>query len=456
MLAALLSLACAVLCAGAAAQESDPAGDPAGGQGGDLDGDREAEPRLPVEGTLATGYRGRWSDGSDDHDLRATLALDVGDERARGFTGYVLGRFSYDLDGRPESDGAYSFFSLSDTYDHRLVGVLHAAYVDSHHFESLAILRLGRQSLYATPEFAWFDGLQIATRPSSTGARQLGVYAGVPVHLYESSPAGDSIAGAWFSSELWPGSRARADWMHIDDDQRFAEHQDDLLGLDLSQELGAHARLEGEYTRVEETDRDVRGSASWIDPASSFMVRVSHYRLLETQRALVLELDPFFPTLFEHFPFHQTQLLASKGFGQRLDVELGIDVRRVVDARDVGESNRDFERSHLTATFADLLPGGWTLGLTGEAWDGGQSDIRTWGFDLRRDVGERVALSGGSYYSLFKYDLISDVEHDHVRTYFASVRYQPSAALRFELRYELEHDDFDSYHDLRIGTTWSF
>lgn len=408
-----------------------------------------------VTGMVSNRYRGRWAGDNADHDDTLVLDLQIGDARRHSVTGHVSGRMSADLDGKPDDDGDDDFFSLQDTYDSRVTAQLHTAYADFQS-ESFEVLRFGRQWTYETPVFAWFDGVRVESSAVGDRHGRYGVYGGVPVHLYESSPSGDAILGTFLTLDTWEGGRARLDWMHIEDETQFGEEQDDLLGLGVWQRAGKNLHLEGHYTHLEGNPRDARVNATWFATNDDVVVRVSHYELLESQGRRTLELDEFSESLFELFPFRQSSVLLSKGFGDRLHVEGGVDVRRVDDGDDVGEFNRDFERGFATAILGDSAPGSFTVSLTGEVWNATDTDYRTWGVDVERRAGEGWGGSVGSYYSLYKIDHVLGEERDDVRTSYVRLRHRWSDGLTLDLRYEYEDSEFDDYHTLRWVTTWRF
>jgi len=316
--------------------------------------------------------------------------------------------------------------------------------------------RLGRQLDYSTPEVAWFDGVSAETRESGRSRLQAGVYGGVPVHFFESSRSGDSLLGLFAQAHPWKGGRLRADWMHLEDETRLAQHENDLLSLGVWQQANPALRLEGKYTHLELEPRDARVQASWYDARRELTLFLSYYELLRTQKGLGLELDPFFTTLFEQFPYRQARLLASKALGEALLLQGGADVRRVSDDSDVGQFNRDFERTFLTATVGEALPMRLSLSVTGEVWNSRNTDISTWGVDLSRSFGKSVDASLGSYYALFKYDLFSIEERDDVRTYYLVLRWKRTGASAFDLRYEFEDGDLGDCQTLRLGARWQF
>ncbi|HVS12269.1 MAG TPA: hypothetical protein VMS76_20580 [Planctomycetota bacterium] len=416
-----------------------------------------AEPKAsgsssPLHGSLTSVWRGRLGKSEHDNDLYGLLALDYGDSTRDKWTGHFIGRLAADLDG----DGTGPFFQLDDTLGDDVDLRLYDAYAEGHGVGPLESLRLGRQRISDTPAFVWFDGARAETKPRGKSALQFGAWGGIPVHLYESGDSKDLVAGLYLQGRPWTGGRLRFDWMHLEDDDDGADHEDDLLGLSAWQSLGERLRLETSYTRLEGEDRDVSARATWSDAKDDLQLQASYYRLLETQEALALEIDPFFTTLFELFPYEQARLLASKRLGEKVGVQAGLDVRRVDDEDDEGLFNRDFERGFATLTLDEVLPSDVTLALTGEVWDGDGSDIETWGADLSRRFRDDLTASLGSYYALFKSDLFTASEREDVRTWYTRLRWKNTKSTTWDLRYEAEDTDFGWFHLLRLGLTWRF
>ena len=199
----------------------------------------------------------------------------------------------------------------------------------------------------------------------------------------------------------------------------------------------------------------MRVSGSYFDPARDLTLEARWYQLLNTQKDLAVPFDPFFATLFELFPFYQITLLASKSWDDFV-LQTGLDVRRVDDADDIGEFNRDFERYYFTTSIGQPLPWDLSMALTGEVWRSDNNDVQTWGVDVSRQLGKRWSASLGSFYSLFKYDFYLNEERDDIRVYYAYLRHRASWASNWWVRYEFEDNDIDGFHRLRLGYTWRF
>jgi len=410
-----------------------------------------------VHGSLSVRYRGRFTDDDQDQDARGVLALDVVNPEAPWIRGHLLARVDVDIDGLGDDP---IFDDLTDTYDGSVVSKLYLAYadidLDRDPEDSPGTLRVGRQSDARLPEVVRIDGISYLTRPMGAHEVEVGLYGGVLAHLYESSHEGDLGFGTFVEGLPWQGGRARLDWMHLEDELVLGEEHDDLLTVGLWQQLSPRWRLEGEFSHLEGDPRDLRLLSSFDDAESETTVRAAYYELLETQTQRVNELDPFFEQLLEYFPFRQLTLNASHAFGERTVLDAGIDLRRVSDSDDVGDFNRDWERYYATATLRDLATEGLALSATADRWDGDGEDTSSLGADLSYDADEAWQAGIGTYYSLYKYELLELSERDDVRTYYLRVSRELSERLEMDFLYEFEDDDLETYHTLRLGVLWRF
>jgi hypothetical protein len=406
-----------------------------------------------VRGQLASRYWLRWTGSQNDSDLYESLLLDVGDATRHAVTGHFYGRMAVDLDG--DTNGSAPFFSLQDVLEDSVDAQVYDAFIDLHRVEQLELLRIGRQTIAETPEMAFFDGIHGRTSMHATAGLQFGAYAGVSTHLYESSHSGDMTAGLYGECRPWQGGRLRLDWMHLEDEALLGPHADDLISGGIWHTFGS-AQLEAQYSRIESRDRDVHARAAWSDPDSRFTSQLTWYQLLTTQRNQVVELDPFFNSLNELFPYWQLGAMVGKGLTDTIDVDAGADLRRVSDSDDIGTFNRDYERLFLTVNIRDVLADGVTLTITADYWDSDDQDVQTWAGDLSKRCNDQLTASAGTYYSLYKFSLFANAERDHVRTYYGRLRYAASRATDLDFTYEFEQTDLDDFQVLRMGFTWHF
>lgn len=410
------------------------------------------EPEIDwVNGRLSVRYVGRWTGADEDHKLYGTLDADIGDPRHHDITGHFMGRVVGNFER-----GEQQFEGLVDTYDGDVVGHLYDAYIDFHSVSGFSRIRAGRQSLYDTPEVAFFDGVHAETEPIGDLELRLGAYGGASARLYESSVAGDWMAGGYAEGRPWEGGRLRVDYMHMEDDGLLGLNQNDLWGFGYWQTVARVWQLELEHTLLEGRGRDVRSRLAYFDTDSDLLLQVSYYQLLSTLNNLVNELDPYYNALQELFPYYQFGALASKGIADSVTVEGGADLRRVEDDADIGQFNRDYERYFVNLRFHDIGIEGFSASVLSDLWYADGRDVRTWGADLSQVLSDPLTASVGTYYSLYKYDLFTNSERDNVRTYYVRLEHETTESLTFDLAYELEDNDFDVFHTVRLRGVWRF
>lgn len=397
-----------------------------------------------------TRYWQRWTKNDTDRDLFETLSFDLGDAATDPLTVHFMGRLAADLDGYDNTFG-----SLSDSYGRRTDALLYDLYVDLHSIDGFDLVRVGRQSIYETPETAYFDGLHVESEKFGRQEIQVGAYVGASTHLYESSHSGDLTAGAYVQGRPWQGGRLRFDYMRLEDRALLMGHDNDLLSAGFWQQISEPLQFEAQYSRIENRDRDVRGRLFFTDAGSDLLLQASYYRLLNTQGSLALEADPFFNSVHELFPYAQYGLMAAKGLCERWNLQGGVDLRRVDDRSDVGTYNRDFDRYYFTVSRTDCFVEGLTASVTADFWNSDGQLVRSWGGSLDKSF-DKLTATLGTYYSLYKFDLFSDRERDHVRTWFGRLRYKTSKDVRVDLDYELEDDDQGRTHTVRMGVSWLF
>ncbi len=411
---------------------------------------------FPVHGSLSLRYLGRFTDDDADQDLLQILSVDAGAPERNRVTLHAYGRITEDIDGKSDKERFFVFDNITDTFKSSINARLYHAYLDVHRVPLLELVRVGRQPIHDTPVLAYFDGGRFETHQLLGLRLKIGAYGGVPVHLFESSPGGDLLVGSFLQARPWKGGKARVDWMHARDRTSLGTDRNDLFGASIWQDVGHDAQLHARYTFLEDRSRDVLARGTYRNPELDFTLQGSYYELIEPQRDLALELDPYFSAAFDLSPYRQTRWLASKGFGEHFVLEAGFDLRRLKNASDEATFNRDFERYFIIPTLQDLPLKGLSASLTGEMWDSRGRDIFSAGADLSYRLSEKLKASAGTFYSLYKYDYFAGRERNDVQTYYFKIRYKWAWSLESDVQYEFEDDDFDQYHVIRGSLTWSF
>lgn len=458
-------VACALAGAAFAARvrAQEPAGTPptAGGDAGAAhaapattpDESASSTTSYPVHGALRLRNRTRWRGDENDSDVYATIELDAGDAEHGAWTWHLTAQGLVDADGAEPSDS--QFFSLADAQGGDARAYLYEAYGERRGGHTLESLRIGRQTEWRTPVFLWFDGAAVRTRASGNAQLVFGAYGGLPVHQFESSASGDRVIGAWSEIRPWTRAKLRLDYLHLEDEERLGDGQDDLVQLALGQAFGDELRVDATWSRLESEDRDATLRATWADAEADASVSVFLYRLIEPQNTLALELDPFTSALLELAPYWEARVSASKGFGEGFRLDAGFDTRRLADGEEESTFNHELDRAYVSASLA-RLPLELELTFTGETWDGGDDDFYTWGADVTRRFGKQQRVSVGTTYALYKVDLFQQSEREDVRTTYARWRVTRAEGLGWDLGYEYEDDPGRDLQVLRVGATWRF
>lgn len=407
--------------------------------------------RFRVRGSLTTRYRLRAVGSETDQEATALLSASVGEAGRDPFSLHFVGRGYADLDG---SD-SHRLRGIEDTFGDAVTGRLYQAHLDVHALPGLAIARAGRQTVDETPVFLHFDGARVETRPFGEAQVWGGAFVGLPVHLFESLRSGDLVAGFSAGAVPWPDGRVRLDWLHLEDRLRTGTRQDDLLGLAWWQTLGGGSTLHLAHTRLGSEARDLTARLRVDLETLGTRARVSWYQLLETQRALVTELDPFFEALLEYEPYWQLGVAVDQDLGSWFGLTGAVDVRRLRESTGDRPFNREFERYAFGPSVRGLFGGRLGGSVTAELWHTDGERIETIAAEAQWQFGEATTLGAGTSFLRYKFDPRSGEEREHVRTYALRLTHR-TGALRFDLRYEIEDADLADFQTFTAGMTWTF
>lgn len=412
---------------------------------------------YPVHGFLKSRFRARWTSGASDHDLFETLSVDAGDAKRHRVTAHFLGDLSIDLDGGTGKRGYDPYDSVRDSTGSEVVGLVYSAYLDINRVGPMAILRLGRQSIYETPAISFFDGLRAETKELGPVRLRLGAYGGVPVHLYQGYASGDLLAGAYAQARPWRGARLRLDGQQLEGRNGSVDYQNTLVGVGVWQSLGRQVDLHAHYTRLDDQDRDLLLRASYNHAEWDFRLQASYYQQLDLNQAAAIETDALYPILKASLPYREYRVMASKGFGDHVNVDAGADLRKLTHPEQAADFNHDYNRYYATLDLLGLLGKGSSISLTEEKWDSPESNTESQSLDITCPIGAKGKASVGTAHYLYKYDYYADQEREDVRTYYLKLEHQCTRALRFRVDYTYEEDKSSGHsNELRCEALCTF
>ncbi len=406
-----------------------------------------------ISGDVRTRYRLQATFDETDQDLWQVLRFDIGDPDQRDVTFSFLGDWDWDLDERRRNS---AFASSADSYDRHANARLLRAHVTFHRLGTIERARLGRQDGAFLPEVPVFDGALVESEAWTDWKLSARAYAGVPTHLYESSPSGDWLYGG--GVEIEPGEATWAGFHYVRLRDRFLQttNEDGLFVLEGRHRPIDALQLSARSTAVEGNFRDLQVRANtWLE-SLGLHLDVSYFTLLRTQRALVTEVDPYFLILREERPYDEWRALISQDIGDHVTIEAGFWIRTLREPTDEGVFNREFRRYFLSPRFYGWPDEGTSFSLTGELWNTDDEQIQSLGFDLSQELNEDLEVSFGSEYALYEFDPLFGGEREQVRTFYLRGDWDASDSVRLDLSLEHERDDRDSYRTLRIGCLWRF
>lgn len=441
-----LRLACALCAALLAHSERARAAD---GQGPSL------------SGRVSLDYVPRWLQGTDyrDQDIYATVLADWRGNDDR-FSGSFFWRSVKDIDGLdPPKDSP--FRSVYDAYGGEWFHQLFYAYIDMRTDGPVRLARAGRQFLYEGQPFH-FDGVRFDSR-KGLGGLGASLFGGVPVHYFESSREGDWLVGFGVEARPWPGGRVSALYAHVEDDARFfglpvTSEVDDLLVLSANAFLGEWGSALARYTAVDAQTRDLFLRAQTYSERTDTCVFLSYYRQPRTLAEFSIDLSVYDLIQGESYPYDKFDLAVSKGFrtsdGARVGLEAGGTVRRLSDATDEGEYNRDYGVVRLGMGFESAGPRKLTTGIGQVWWWSSGDDASAFEAEVSYEPNEDLKLSMGTTYALFKYDILGFSERADVREAYLKVRWKATEKAELRFRYAAEREaDEGLIHTL--GLRWA-
>ena len=422
----------------------------------------EGSDGILLEGEAYLRYHFR--DGSSeetgsDQDLYQYLSLGVGDPYEDRFSGAFFGRLYEDIDGVQDVFGYQPFESIDDTYEHKVHGQLYHAYLDAARVGPIRKLRAGRQFYYGT-ESLHFDGLFVDVPVKGVPVLQgltLKAFGGVPVHLYESDPSGDWLAGAAFEVRPCDGTRIRLDYAHVRDEgggvslsTLVPEQENDLYSVSVTHRTLDRVTLYGQSSFLDDDWRDLSARAVMVFEPWDLTIRSTYYYLAMSETLNTIDLDHYTAIANTYHPYHQFGLSAYKGLGEHFAVEVDLAFRVLGDDDDEGAFNHQFDRYRFSAMSYDVPLAGLDLVFFLDYWETRESrsdrasqQILALGGEIQKELFETLQLSCGTDYSRYKYDAFSPDEREDVQTYYGRIRWDACDFALLQVDYVYEDGELE-------------
>jgi hypothetical protein len=397
-------------------------------------------------------FRTRWTPSQGDSYLFEFLTATYGDPQKDLVTFSSSVRLNQQLSGQNAVQGYYPFDGLETTYQSRATEWLYTAYVDLNRPLPGLYLRAGRQVLENLPESVPMDGGSVWLKIEESVT--LGGFGGIPVNLFESSPAGDAMGGGWAEVTPWARGRVRAEYLHIQDQTAYGNFKNDLAALSLEQGFGsvlAYAR----YTFLDGQSRDILGRVTGSIPDAGLIVSAQVTYLFQTVQALSYAIDPYSIFMMSLEPYVDVGIHASESVGP-FGVDANFTTRQLVRGATEETYNHSFNHFNITPHLDNWPLDHVTLSVTGDWWQATGLHFWTAGGDLSWRITPLFTLSLGTSYSLYSVDVLSGQENDRVRLYYALLHWKLDPVSSLELRFAYEQNSIDSFSTVEVGVRRAF
>lgn len=424
------------------------------------------EPEMGLHGSFTTSLDWRRGHRSSAirQDLDVTSMLDVTyrPDKSWDFALSVSG--TGDVDGRRPSFEPGIYNGIAETFDHAVQPWLYRLYgrraLDIGFGPGrLTGLTLGRQYT-AGEEFVWIDGAELTGEMPLGGAdATFAVYGGVPVRLFESQ-SGDWLIGGRTALRI---GRARVglEAYHVEDEtwNKFVR-KDNIGRFSLSSPIGDQAHLYAMVRGIDDEGLDGRARIA-VNLPREMQVRFDARFQTEARSAHANEVDAA-----------SLVLGRASGLMRQAYMEYGGDLLIPIDGTwsvDVGATTREFDNPqnlnniNFDRYFAALQAEGLRFAgrkaggsATFEAYRSAADWTRTATGEAHIDMTDRLRLGIASTYALYSYDYLLNQISNDVRVLTAKLRYKATDALRFDLRYDAEDDDYRLHHYVHAGFRYDF
>ena len=383
-------------------------------------------------------------------------------ETKNGFSFALSGRVSGDLDGRRPGLKPGIYNGIYETFDHSVQPWLYRATITKN-FEAdgsgLKSVRIGRQ-YHTGGDFLWFDGLEVHSLiPIENNSLDIAIFGGVPVRLYESS-SNDWLAGGGASLRLDKVYMALEGY-HIEEDARFGWVRKNTVGrFALDANLNEKINFNGVVRAVDDEEIDGRTRLTMNLPRNA-IARLDYQFQSDDKSSHSTELDAYSIILGRSIGASRRGFSDFGGdimvpLSDHLSFDIGASARDFKDSED--RNNHDFDRFFATLMLSDMkiINRSTDISITGEAYETLTDYTRAISGDVSMKYSKTVTLSAGTSYAIYSYGYATDQVKDDVRLGTAKITWEPKSNLRFNLRYDIEDDDYRLHHFISAGCRYAF
>jgi len=438
-----------------------------------VDADQDHARTWEIEGYLSTRLRFESAAGDDVLRLFVDLNADAHHKGELPYTIRVNGRAGWTVTDKPDPDSYV--FGIWDTFGGRLNGVLYELFVSFPEvINKKSRITLGRQFI-DEGVYLHFDGARVDLGLDHLAPDlEVSIYGGAGVEWGEEDGQEHWLVGVLGKGSI-PQWKTRWRLQYLFVNQHFdgindpsldplvdyavypaQTLEDHLVGVSIWQPFGESTRFFGRFTLLNGDANELNLRLRWANRDGRWTLLAEWYQLFQRLFNVTNDLTPYVPLLGSLDPFFRASIRATWRPRHDLVVELGGAWRALDDEQDEGPFNREWFNYYATFTWLELWKERVDLTLTASGYDtdGSSQQVITSNVDVR--LKEKLLLSLGLDYALYKYDWFSNSERENVWTYRGELQWDPTPSLRGNLGIYVDDDRVTTWTYFVARLTWRF
>ena len=278
----------------------------------------------------------------------------------------------------------------------------------------------------------------------------------MPAYLYAGSLEGQLIYGIGATGTPWRNAEARFDYVHVEDSNDYygTPILDEFEG-ELSQRIGEYGHGRVYYQQQGDTPTYAGVTYDTFTASMDTSFHGKFHSQLESQKAQVYSVDPYFAITETLEPYWDALISASKCFGEHVSVEGGGNVRHLWDSADQGQFNREYERVWATVNAANWPSRNWSAWVTGD-WYAGDDQVGAFGVGVEWKPTKCWRWTAGTDYQLWRTNFYTSTDDYDSRLFYVRGWYTPNDRWRFDTSIQVEDDKMDTFLTFWLGVRFTF